>query len=393
MKNKLTLKCILTVAIALLIGATAMLFTGCNYIKDLFDTDTPKQENPAPPGPSVTYYSITFVADGEVVGTQKYKNASSIITEPPVPEKIGYVGNWEDYELNGGNKTVNALYRPITLAEEYSLAFDDDATKYLKMALVRYIDSGTYQNFVQNENIDLRYILAPTESYNVVNPDNLSEINWLQALQEAEVLYYDFTIEGDVENATYEIDGNDYVKHTNNLNMRKGREADGLFPAWYSLPYIVDNTGDTPVYTYLQNQSSMPFAKSAVELVCEELNASALGERSYSQEEINKMKSLINAAIDVVNGLDEIIEDGSMPMISFENGLEIVNGEIHQIEYSITPTDERMQWTVRYVSSDENIATVSQTGIVTGIAEGATTIKLYVAGELYTLNVTVANNA
>ena len=63
-------------------------------------------------------YTVTFVADGETVGTVTYLAGASAITEPEVPAKEHYTGAWEAYELNG-NVTVNAVYT----ATEYTVTF------------------------------------------------------------------------------------------------------------------------------------------------------------------------------------------------------------------------------------------------------------------------------
>ncbi len=55
-------------------------------------------------------YTVTFMADGVVVGTQTYTVENKNITEPAVPSKNGYSGSWEAYTLDTGDKTVNAVY-------------------------------------------------------------------------------------------------------------------------------------------------------------------------------------------------------------------------------------------------------------------------------------------
>lgn len=67
-------------------------------------------------------YTVTFVADGETVDTQTYTAENTDITVPEVPEKKGYTGEWEEYVLDGGNKTVNAVYSVITYKIEYVVA-------------------------------------------------------------------------------------------------------------------------------------------------------------------------------------------------------------------------------------------------------------------------------
>ena len=58
-------------------------------------------------------YTVTFKADGEIVGTAKYTEENKAITEPAVPEKVGYNGAWAAYELTTGDVTVEAVYTPI----------------------------------------------------------------------------------------------------------------------------------------------------------------------------------------------------------------------------------------------------------------------------------------
>ena len=76
-------------------------------------------------------YTVTFKAEGVQVGeilTYTLKNKQ--ITEPAVPAKVGYNGAWEEYELNGGNKVVNAEYTAKTdiayTVEHYQQNIADD---------------------------------------------------------------------------------------------------------------------------------------------------------------------------------------------------------------------------------------------------------------------------
>lgn len=72
-----------------------------------------------------TQYSVTFIANGEIVDIQYYTEKNPTITEPAVPQKEHYEnGAWENYELDGGNKTIHAIYAPI----EYKITFLDGDT-------------------------------------------------------------------------------------------------------------------------------------------------------------------------------------------------------------------------------------------------------------------------
>ena len=57
---------------------------------------------------------VSFVADGRLVGIVLYRKSQSELTFlPKVPAKEGYVGAWAEYELNGENMIVRAVYTPI----------------------------------------------------------------------------------------------------------------------------------------------------------------------------------------------------------------------------------------------------------------------------------------
>ena len=64
-------------------------------------------------------YTVTYVADGKTVDVRAYTLDNKDVAEPKVPEKAHYTGEWETVELNGGNKTVNAVYTPIEYAVTY----------------------------------------------------------------------------------------------------------------------------------------------------------------------------------------------------------------------------------------------------------------------------------
>lgn len=70
-------------------------------------------------------FTVTFVADGNVISTQTYVGNNKNIVEPEVPQKEGYTNaRWEDYTLNYEDLTVHALYDPISYTITYNLNLD-----------------------------------------------------------------------------------------------------------------------------------------------------------------------------------------------------------------------------------------------------------------------------
>lgn len=69
-------------------------------------------------------YTVTFVADGEIVATLTYNYDNKTIEEPAVPQKRYYIGAWESYELKG-DVSIAAVYT----AEIYTITYMADGEK------------------------------------------------------------------------------------------------------------------------------------------------------------------------------------------------------------------------------------------------------------------------
>ena len=83
-------------------------------------------------------YTVTFVADGETVGTDTYTINDKEITVPEVPAKDHYTGVWESYTLTTGDVTVNAVYTAI----DYTVSFMADGVQ-VGDALTYNLDNPT----------------------------------------------------------------------------------------------------------------------------------------------------------------------------------------------------------------------------------------------------------
>lgn len=109
------------------------------YLKRLMSTIP----NPAP-NPSEFEYEIRFIADGKVISTETYTKNNPNINVPDVPSKKHYTGKWESFDLSsGGNKTVNAVYTPITYTVEFKTPFTGNSF---------LVEKRTYT--IENQSID-----------------------------------------------------------------------------------------------------------------------------------------------------------------------------------------------------------------------------------------------
>lgn len=72
--------------------------------------------------PEPTVYTVTFKVDDDVIKEVTFTNPSDPIEEPLVPEKAGYEGVWEDYELDYEDMIVKANYS----LKEFFISFLDE---------------------------------------------------------------------------------------------------------------------------------------------------------------------------------------------------------------------------------------------------------------------------
>ena len=70
---------------------------------------------------TLTQYAATFVNSDGTVGTVGFDIEDTALSEPAVPQRAGYTGAWEDYEIKAEDLTINAVYTPIT----YNITYEN----------------------------------------------------------------------------------------------------------------------------------------------------------------------------------------------------------------------------------------------------------------------------
>lgn len=77
-------------------------------------------------GEAKVSYTITFIAEDKIVGKVTYTADNKSIIEPNVPKKDGYIGEWEKYDLNEKDITVNAIYTAIIYTKNLTFSFNNN---------------------------------------------------------------------------------------------------------------------------------------------------------------------------------------------------------------------------------------------------------------------------
>lgn len=75
-------------------------------------------------------YTVTFVADEEIISQQEYTVENYDIIIPAVPEKTGYDAKWQDYTLTTGDITINAIYSIINYKVTFIINDEISAVEY-----------------------------------------------------------------------------------------------------------------------------------------------------------------------------------------------------------------------------------------------------------------------
>jgi len=146
------------------------------------------------------------------------------------------------------------------------------------------------------------------------------------------------------------------------------------------------------MYKYAAFPSGLDYrsnARSCAYVATAALNAHATGLESFSEENVTVLKNYINESVDQANGLTEATNDGSMYALNITSGTTktLTVGQSYTIKSEIVPN---VEVPIMYKSSNVAVAVVdTSTGKVTAVAKGTATIYLYLAGEEYSVTLTV----
>ena len=120
-------------------------------------------------------YTATFVDEnGETVKTVKFTVETKKLDEPAVPEKAGYVGEWEEYTLGTSNITIKPVYANITsiqiedYEENSETGYKEDKTFTVKADDLP--EGAEVHWFVNGEDVgtgESYTVEDPTDDYNI----------------------------------------------------------------------------------------------------------------------------------------------------------------------------------------------------------------------------------
>ncbi len=228
-------------------------------------------------------------------------------------------------------------------------------------------------------------IVAPLSVFNKVNTSAYTYIDWYEEIRAASlgnqcnVLSLE-SREGDgytdlyctLMDITYENINTKYVAVLMTYSVNDGELIAG------SCKYNAYSNG----IDYRSNARSVSMVAGAA------LNAHALGLTTFTDSNLNTLKSYINESVDQANGLSAATADGSVCTVSIKSGTTaaLAVNEYLPLKITLSPT---IDMPILYRSSDKSIVTVDDYGNVKGVGVGTAVIRVYVAGEIIKITVTV----
>jgi len=198
-------------------------------------------------------YTITFKADGQTVDTVTYTYEDQTIDEPDVPEKEGYIGSWEVYELQfTTDQVVNAVYTLIDDETEYTATFWDGDTL---LFWITYTEKTINDYNIQN--------LLPVSARGTVNQWSISSL----PLANVDIYLIRYIIEYEI--TFVDLDGNTVATvpfnvFTTNFKAPEVPTVKGYNVAWEEFTLIDDSIYDkTGTYNQTVKAVATPITYNA----------------------------------------------------------------------------------------------------------------------------------
>ncbi len=263
---------------------------------------------------------------------------------------------------------------------------EDDDSLEPAIRFMCNIGASLLEEVNADENKKFAMLVAPMDMFDKINPDNKTYVDWVKEFEKAgkTVILSEY---GNLSASS--DDGSSYFRFTL-ANVL----YNNIFRPFVAMGVVIDNTSETPVYKYAAMPEGMNYrtnARSVSQVAGAALNAHALGEATFGDAQVAKLKNYVNMAVDNLNGLETPTDDGSMPTVEITGGnsVSVAVNAVHQLQWKLNPYNKYFVLPARFVSTNTSVATVTASGEIKGVSAGTTTIKMYVAGELHTISVTV----
>ena len=296
-------------------------------------------------------------------------------------------------DTSGGNTELTPPANEVSLICEgmemmagASVYMGSDSSLDPAIRFTCLIDDELKNAVEADKNKTLAILVAPLDYFDAVNSDSSTYVDWVNAFADA----------GKTVVLSVFDDYGTYNDYTSYMRFTLANVLyDNINRKFVAMGVLVDNTGDTTVYQYSampEGETYRSNARSVAYVAGAALNAHANGETSIPETQRAKLLTYIDMAVDKANGLSAHTNNGDMPEVSITSSTNIVMGlnGTHTITGGIEPVG--IDIPVKFVSSNEGVVTVNEYGVLYARGYGTATVKMFIAGQVYTFSVSCSSN-
>ena len=338
-------------------------------------TSSSEKENSSSERPSTSSSEMeNSSSERPSASSSETENSSSIDVEDEETETLVMPDN-----------VLDLVCPDLSMEKPATLRFESCSEESADIRFKFSVSAGLKAEVENDENKRLVGFFIPLKFLDLVNINNYLYMDWITALRTHENAasmipsFTDTLVINTLEDGSYEVGCYLYdvpLKWTNiemvGMCVLITTDSDGNETYKYST-YASGN--------YRTNACSVGYLAAQV------LNEYALGQGSYTAEQVELCKTYVNWSVALANGLTEPTDDDSTyTVIDYCPSISLSVGSTYTVNVKIA---EDLRVPVAYKSLDESVATVSETGEIKAVSAGNTIIAVYVAGVPYSVSVTV----
>ncbi len=225
-------------------------------------------------------------------------------------------------------------------------------------------------------------LIAPLDYFEAVNPNAYTYMDWISEFDKAGKTYVLGLFDG-------------YLKYDSDTSAVRFNLANVVYKnmnrQFVGMGVIITTKDGVSSYQYAAFESGVDYrsnARSVAYVASAALNAHVLGLETFDETELVKLKSYVNMSVDHANGLLAPTHDDSTYELEITTGTTatLAVGGTYAIKTEITPNVNVPIW---YRSTDTDVITVDNAGVVTAHKAGTATVRIFLAGVEKKVEITV----
>ena len=263
-----------------------------------------------------------------------------------------------------------------------SIYVGDDSSLDPAMRFTCLIENPLRTEIESDKTKQAGILIAPLDYFEAVNPNAYTYMDWITEFDKAGKTYILGLFDG-------------YLKYDSDTSAVRFNLANVVYKnmnrEFAAIGVIITTKDGVSSYQYASYENGINYrnnARSVAYVASAALNAHTLGLETFDEAELAKLKSYVNMSVDHANGLLAPTHDDSTYELEITTGTTatLTVGGTHAINCKVTPNVNVPIW---YRSTDTDVITVDNAGVVTALKSGTATVRIFLAGVERKVEITV----